>query len=167
MDRRCREIKRRRRVMGGKAGDWDDFPEKGRTRYLGGTSSAVRARLYEKGRQPEYAHLAMPDWVRLEVQVRPSKDARAEFAKLSPVEVWGAARWTRDIAAALLHEHVEPHAAGTVYRLSERERALRWMCEQYGPHLVGLLEDVGDWQAVGLTLGEMVHEAEERKRNRS
>jgi predicted transcriptional regulator len=35
--------------MGGKAGDWDDFPEKGRTLYLGSTSSPVRARLYEKG----------------------------------------------------------------------------------------------------------------------
>ena len=35
--------------MGGKAGDWDDFPEKGRTLYLGSQSSPVRMRLLRKG----------------------------------------------------------------------------------------------------------------------
>ena len=52
--------------MGGKAGDWDDFPEKGRTLYLGSQSSPVRMRLYEKGLQPEYAHLNRPNWARIE-----------------------------------------------------------------------------------------------------
>ena len=41
---------------------WDDFPEKGRTLYLGSQSSPVRMRLYEKGLQPEYAHLNRPNW---------------------------------------------------------------------------------------------------------
>jgi hypothetical protein len=41
------EVKKERRIMGGKAGDWDDFPEKGRTLYLGSQSSPVRMRLYE------------------------------------------------------------------------------------------------------------------------
>ena len=36
------EVKKERRIMGGKAGDWDDFPEKGRTLYLGSQSSPVR-----------------------------------------------------------------------------------------------------------------------------
>lgn len=70
------EVKKERRIMGGKAGDWDDFPEKGRTLYLGSQSSPVRMRLYEKGLQPEYAHLERPNWARIEVQVRPSKDAK-------------------------------------------------------------------------------------------
>jgi hypothetical protein len=30
----CVEVKKDRRIMGGKFGDWDDFPEKGRTLYL-------------------------------------------------------------------------------------------------------------------------------------
>ena len=38
--------------MGGKAGDWDDFPEKGRTLYLGSQSSPVRMRLYERACSP-------------------------------------------------------------------------------------------------------------------
>ena len=74
------EVKKDRRIMGGKAGDWDDFPEKGRTLYLGSQSSPVRMRLYEKGLQPEYAHLQRPNWARIEVQVRPAKEAKEAFS---------------------------------------------------------------------------------------
>ena len=81
------EVKKERRIMGGKAGDWDDFPEKGRTLYLGSQSSPVRMRLYEKGLQPEYAHLNRPNWARIEVQVRPAKEAKETFSSLSPMEV--------------------------------------------------------------------------------
>lgn len=157
------EVKKRRRIMGGKAGDWEDFPEKGRTQYLGSKSSPVRMRLYEKGLQPEYAHLNRPDWARIETQVRPAKDAKNEFASLSPIEVWGAARWTREIAAAVLQQHVDPHPAGTTYRLTEQETALRWMCKQYGAHLVGLAQDLGSWECVGLTLSEMIREAAKKR----
>ena len=147
------------RIMGGQAGDWDDIPEKGRTLYLGSTSSPVRARLYEKGLQPEYAHLNRPDWTRIEAQIRPKgTEAKEAFSKLSPIEVWGAGKWTRDIAAAVLHQHVDPHPAGSTYRLSERETALRWMCKQYGAHLVSLAADLGGWDCVGLTLSEIMQE---------
>lgn len=155
------EIKKERRIMGGKAGDWDDFPEKGRTLYLGSQSSPVRMRLYEKGLQPEYVHLKRPNWTRIEVQVRPAKEAKEAFATLSPIDVWGASRWTREIAAKVLKQHVDPHPAGTTYRLTDQETALRWMCKQYGQHLVGLLQDCGSWSAAGLTLGEII--AEQRK----
>lgn len=159
----CIEVKKEHRIMGGKAGDWDDFPEKGRTQYLGSKNSPVRLRLYEKGLQPEYEHLNMPNWSRLEVQVRPAKDAKDSFSKLSPMEVWGASRWTRDIAARLLQSHVEPHPAGTVYRLSDQETALRWMCKQYGQHLIALASDLGDWACVGKTLQEII-DAQKRGR---
>lgn len=157
--RSCRAVKKAHRVMGGKAGDWEDFPEKGRTLYLGSKSSVNRARLYEKGLQPEYAHLHRENWVRLEVQVRPKGDTAGQlYASLSPVEVWGAGRWTRDLAAQVLKEHVDPHPSGTTYRLSERETALRWMCKQYGSHLVGLAQDLGSWDCVGRTLSEIIQE---------
>ena len=152
------EVKKERRIMGGKAGDWDDFPEKGRTLYLGSQSSPVRMRLYEKGLQPEYAHLNRPNWARIEVQVRPAKEAKEAFASLSPLEVWGAARWTRDIAAKVLEQHIDPHPAGTTYRLTDRETALRWMCKQYGQHLTSLAQDLGGWDCVGLTLQEIIAE---------
>jgi hypothetical protein len=154
----CTSVKRKHRIIGGKAGDWDDFPEKGRTLYLGSTQSATRLRLYEKGLQPQYAHLERPNWVRIETQVRPEKEAKEAFATLSPLDVWGSSRWTRDLAAEVLEGHVDPHPAGTTYRLSERENALRWMCKQYGKHLVSLAADLGNWENVGLTLNELLKE---------
>lgn len=154
--RQCRAVKKAHRIMGGKAGDWEDFPEKGRTLYLGAKSSTTRARLYEKGLQPEYEHLKRPDWVRLEVQVRPKREARYEYSQLSAAAVWGASRWTRDLAATILKNHVDPHPAGTVYRQTSDERALNFMCRQYGAHLMRLYGDLGDWESVGLTLSEII-----------
>lgn len=156
--RACRAIKKAHGIVGGKFGDWEDFPEKGRTLYLGARSSVTRARLYEKGLQPEYQHLNKPNWVRLEVQVRPAGEAKVGFSKASPLDMWGASKWSRDIAAQVLKEHVDPHPAGTVYRLSERENALRWMCKQYGAHLLSLADDLGGWECIGLTLAEMMAE---------
>jgi hypothetical protein len=154
--RACRQVKTAHRIIGGKAGDWEDFPEKGRTLYIGSKSSVTMARLYEKGLQPEYAHLARPNWVRLEAQIRPAKEAKAAFAHVSPLEAWGASRWTRDLAAIVLKEHVDPHPAGTTYRHSERDVAINWMCKQYGTHMLSLAADLGGWDMLGLTLGEQI-----------
>ena len=155
----CQHVKRDHKLRGEKQGDWDDFPELGRTLYLGARSSVTRARLYEKGKQPEYVHLERPNWARIEVQVRPAKEAKAEYARLTPLEVWGASAWTRELAGKVLQEHVEAHPAGSTYRITEREAALRWMCKQYGSHLIGLKEDVGSWECLGLTLREYLKEA--------
>lgn len=164
----CRSVKRAHKLVGERRGDWEDHPEKGRTQYLGSASSPVRARLYEKGLQPEYLHLSKPNWARLELQVRPTKDAKESFSKLSPVEVWGASKWARDLAALALLEHVDPHPAGTVYRLSSHDHKLRWMCRQYGGALMQLAEDCGGWDVAGLTLRELLLEVQrEDKRMRA
>lgn len=154
----CMEVKGKHRLKGERRGDWEDFPEEGRTLYLGAPTSVARVRLYEKGKQPEYRHLAKPDWARIEVQVRPAKAAKAAYNRATPADVWGATAWTRDLAGRVLAEHVDPHPAGTVYRKTERDRALAWMCKQYGAHLVSLKEDLGDWANVGRTLAEMIKE---------
>lgn len=138
-------------------GDWDQ-PELGRTVMLGARTSAVRARLYEKGKQPEFAHLGRHDLVRLEVQVRPQKDARETYSGLSAVEVWAGSKWTRDLAAEVLVEHLDARPAGTIWRESQRDRALRFMAKQYGAHLVSLAADLGGWEVLGLTLAEMISE---------
>lgn len=155
------KVKADHKLYGERRGDWE-FPELGRTQYLGANSSAIRARLYEKGRQPEYRHLERWDLCRLEIQVRPAKEAKDEFSKLSPLEVWGASKWTRQLAAAVLNEHLDPHAPGTIRRDTNRDRALKWMSLQYGPHLVSLAEDLGGWDMLGRTLGEMVREEKAR-----
>lgn len=161
----CIEVKKAHRLKGSKAGDWDDFPEDGRTLYLGSTASAVRVRLYEKGKQPEYKHLDKPNWARIEVQARPAKEHKTEFASLSAADVWGASTWTRELAGRVLAEHIDPHPAGTTYKLTERDSALRWMCKQYGAHLLDLAQDLGGWDCVGLTLREMISESKSKSRN--
>jgi DNA relaxase NicK len=147
----CLDVKREHGLYGDRAGDWD-FPELGRTQYLGATTSAVRGRLYEKGKQPEYRHLGRPDLVRLEIQVRPQKEAKDAYAHFQPTEVWGASKWSRDLAARVLTEDVERLPAGTVWRESSTARKTRWLCRQYGPLLLDLKRDFGDWECVGREL---------------
>lgn len=148
-------VTRAHRLYAERRGDWDGHPELGRTYMVGAQSSPIRARLYEKGRQPEYRHAGRPDWVRLELQVRPQKDAKDSFSRLSALDVWGASKWTRQLAAEVLHEHLDPHPPGTVRRETERDRALGFMVEQYGAHLVSLAADCGGWDVMGLTLREI------------
>jgi hypothetical protein len=159
----CLEVKRNHRLKGSRIGDWEDFPEDGRTLMLGAPTSAARVRLYEKGKQPEYRHLAKTDWTRIEVQVRPAKDARTAYNRITAADVWGASKWTRELAGKVLEQHVDPHAAGTVYRLPERERSLGWACKQYGAPLLSLREDCGSDAAFGATILEMIREQREKK----
>lgn len=156
--RSVRSVKREHRIWGETRGDWEDHPEKGRTYYLGATTSPTRFRLYEKGKQPEYEHLNRPDWARAEVQVRPQKEAKHAFAALSPLDVWGSSGWSRDLAGKILNNHVDPHPAGTVYRKTDLERRLSWLCTQGGPTLMELYSLCGSWECVGLTLGEKLKE---------
>lgn len=158
LHRACRAVKKAHGIYGEKYGDWEDHPEKGRTFYLGAKSSPTRMRLYEKGLQPQHAFLERPNWARLELQVRPVKDAKEMFSSVTPMEVWGSSRWSRAVAASVLMEHVDPHPAGTVYRETERDAALRWMCKQYGAHLLSLADDLGSWDCVGRTLSEIITE---------
>jgi DNA relaxase NicK len=151
-------------LYGERRGDWDK-PEFGRTQYLGANSSAVRARLYEKGKEPDMRHLSRPDLVRLEVQVRPAKEAKETFAKLSAAEVWGASKWSRDLAGRALEASIERNPAGAVWRQTTTERRLRFLARQYGPTLIGLAHDLGSWECVGLTLRDYVQD-EKRRRGR-
>lgn len=157
------EVKQEHRLKGEKRGDWD-FPEDGRTQYLGSDQSAVRARLYEKGKQPGYRHLERFDLARLEIQVRPVKAAKTVFSSLDALQVWGASPFTRDLAARILQLAVDKQAAGTVWKRSKPLAALGFACQQYGPAFLWLHDHVGDWQSVGLTLGEMIAEVQEKKR---
>jgi hypothetical protein len=155
--RPVRSVKRAHRIWGERRGDWQQ-PEKGRTMNLGAPSSPTKFRLYEKGKQPEYAHLGRVDWVRAEVQVRPQKEAKSSYAAITPLDAWGASRWSRDLAGHILADHVDPHPAGTTYRQTDLETRLDWLCRQGGPTLVELHALVGSWECVGLTLSECIKE---------
>jgi hypothetical protein len=145
------------------AGDWHRG-EDGRTVYIGSKSSPVRVRCYEKGKQVlalggPAALEASPDWVRLEVQVRPQKQARIAAAKATPEEAWGYASFTQQLAHRALSLDV-PKIDGRTWRETDDERAFRFMCRQYGPMLRRLLADLGSWECVGLTIGHSLDEIE-------
>jgi len=88
--------------------------------------------------------------------VRPTKEAKDTYSTADALAVWGASGWTREIASAVLAAELAPLPAGTTYRLDDQERALRFMCKQYGAHLIGLRNDLGGWEEVGLKLAEMI-----------
>ena len=159
----CLEVKRTGHIYAQQLGDWEQ-PEKGRTYMMGAATSVARVRLYEKGKQPEYAHLPeLVNLARIEVQVRPAKAAKAAFNEIAPAGVWGATRWTRELAGKVLQDHIDPHPAGTVYRQTDLERRLGWICTQGGATLLELLEQCGTWECVGLTLGEKIAELKARQ----
>lgn len=150
-------VKAKHGLYGPKAGDWD-FPELGRTQYLGAPSSAVRVRLYEKGKEPDMRHLQRPDWCRLEIQVRPQKEGKTTYSTASAESVWGASPYTRDLAEVIFLSRVEALAAAGGRRLPDRERALRFMCRQYAVAMTSYADDLGGWDVLGLSLREMVEE---------
>lgn len=154
-----------RRLKLATVGDWlrPGSPD-GRTLYVGSFKSPVFVRLYEKGKQmraQEPTRRYSDDWVRLEVQVRPQKDARFSAATATPADAWGYARWTTDVAAeafALDVERVQAYED----READDERALFYLVKQYGAVLGRLAESLGSWDRVGADLLGRV----ERQKNR-
>lgn len=154
-------------------------PTAGRTQYIGSPSSNFRARLYEKGyeqlarmkwhpvglrfRTPE-GELVEPDnWVRLELQVRPQGEAAKHLAAhATPEEFWGFSHWTHELAAKTMALNLERITLRQHKHLANDEK-LRWMCKMYGNALQNLRDDVGDWKAVGMTIGELLQEVRAHK----
>jgi hypothetical protein len=136
-----------------------DDPEDGSTYYLGATTSAVRFRLYEKGKQLR-SQLADPatyrlDHLRLETQWRPPKPARQTASTLTPGEVWGVSAYTREIAATVLLGGPERiHTTARLRTTVERRNAA--LTRQYGSHLRDMLRAAGSPEAFGVNLAVML-----------
>lgn len=129
----------------------DLSPDEGRTQYVGATSSWLRVRCYEKGKQlfaetgdPAYRDLF--DWTRLELQVRPTKDFKSDAAKLGPESFWGCSPWTRQLVSEALAMNPTPISARP-RRLSDRERAMRALVAQYGATIRDQVQHLGGWDA--------------------
>lgn len=146
----CRRIARDHRVKGHTQAP-DDLGD-GSTYYIGSKSSATTFRCYEKGKQ--LRHLAADpetiplDWVRLETQFRPVRDAKDLAASLTADQVWGVSRWTLRIARDLL--------ANGCSRLTVRPRLLTSFerrsiaaDRQYGALFAEIAAKFGGWEAVG------------------
>jgi DNA relaxase NicK len=117
-------------------GDWvTEGAPLGRTFYVGAPSSAVRVRLYEKGKQlvatgKAGAGSVSPDWCRIEVQTRPEGESRTIAAAAAPEAFWGLSDWSRELARRAFGLDVERIHVKEVRDL-DTHRSLRAMARQY------------------------------------
>lgn len=162
----------------------------GRTQYIGSPSSDYRGRLYEKGleqlakyrdwfakaypqfeppivqslKAPTGETMTPEDWIRLEVQCRPDgEQARRAAAVATPEQAWGFTSWSHELAKSALKLDLQRFYIRQ-RKVSKDDETLRWMCQQYGGMLTRLAADLGDWKAVGLQIGETIHEHHRLKR---
>jgi len=127
---------------------------KSRTMYLGSPSSRVRLRLYEKGRFEQQLgnSEASDNWFRLEVQVRPTGEAREKAAFVTPEEAWGFSPWTREIASRVMNLDVD-RVTMQLKREPDYVRAIEALRTQYTKTLRKALNVEGSWDKVGELLG--------------
>ena len=136
------------RIKTNTVGDWIKG-EDGRTLYLGGRTSIARARVYEKGIQVGHDR----DWVRAELQVRPTGDGKAALCAIEPAAVFGATPWTLDLAERLGVPEIQAIRVRDPWRATDDERALSFMLKQYGPLLERQAVEHGGWDRLGLFMG--------------
>lgn len=140
------------RVKGGYVALPDNV-EDGRTWAAGVRGGVGYLRLYEAGKHPDRLHLAMPDWVRAELECRPhyAKD-KAAAARMSPAEVWGMSSWTHSVGQALTQSELpryQPearefsHDKTVLYLATKFRRCLETMLED-GLHLESTFRQI--WQ---------------------
>lgn len=148
MIKQASEFALERKIKTNHQGDWLTGVA-GRTLYLGSKDSVVQVRIYEKGKKEG----GNPDWVRLEIQVRPSKAASKEVAaNFEPFQWWQSSKWSWDFMNKVFcHEAQRSvQTLGTVWRASDRERAVLALVAQYG----NILEEVASslpsgWDDIG------------------
>jgi hypothetical protein len=142
---------KQRSLTSSTVGDWLG-EKKGRTLYVGSRKSAAYMRIYEKGLQLNMS----PSWVRSELVLQPSKQAdKARLATITPEAAWGAAAWSRAYIAAISSLSVEA-LDRTPEAPTNHERALHFLCKQYGKTLIAQSDALGSWQALGLHLRDLI-----------
>lgn len=164
----CLAVADARGLSVSQAGDWHRL-EAGRTLYCGSRQSEVFTRLYEKGLEqigkapsPEHAAAVPRDWQRLELVIKPRKaPRRAAAAVLEPVDMFGYAIWSRELAARLWALDI-PAVDASSWSASDEDRALAWLVRQYGSTLAARADRLGGWELLGLQLGRMVEQRLDR-----
>lgn len=146
---------------------------KGRTCYLGATSSHTRLRLYDKAEElrQQFAQdpvklAAIPaELARLEVQVRPqTPQGKRLAATVEPMVLMGSAAWTRELMRQVAGLDLDPFEAGKVWRQSDDDRAYSAVLSQYGGLLSRMKADLGSWDMVGRQIGDDLAQRQEAAR---
>ena len=129
-------------------GDWSRG--QARTLYLGSQQSPSQLVLYEKG----YESGGDLDWVRLEVRIRPQRDAKAKVATWEPLDAFRGSRWLCGALEAVGWGELVPHSVGTVRKPSDVDRQRAALLRQYGRILAAWADDCGGWDALGSELAQ-------------
>lgn len=111
-------------------------PEEGETLYVGGKTSPLTWRIYQKGFEQLAKGRCKPEevdrnWVRIEAEIKPLTRDKLRFSTIGPQEMLGYARWSRILAAEILALDLEP-----IYR-SERDASSFWIAARYGVESYG------------------------------
>ncbi len=147
---RCKDASDSYKTTRSMVGDWDVLGSpSGRTYYIGAKSSVCQARLYEKGKKDG----GSKDWVRLEIQVRPSKqDGKIKASYWQAQDFWKASSWSAYLHGAVMYKAVKerPDTLGTTWRASDQERALIALVTQYGKTMEEIASSLPDgWASLG------------------
>jgi hypothetical protein len=127
--------------------------EGGATLYVGSPRSEVQLRLYKKSEQlkqlhPEKADEIQDGIVRFELVTRPGKRVVKEaVANMHPDDVWGLAKWSRELARLVLAIDA-PRVATHFRRPANYTRSLHFLGVQYGGIMRARAAAVGTAQAV-------------------
>lgn len=146
--------------------------KKGRTVYLGASTSHTRLRIYDKAEQlraqfakdPVRLATVPAELARFECQVRPQTPMAKQIAAMAdPLTVMGSSRWMRVLMGLVAGVELEPFQAGRPWRQSDDERAYAALLAQYGGLLKRMQGDLGEWDMVGRQIGHDLAEREAAK----
>mgnify|MGYP001153684155 CR=1 FL=1 len=121
-------------------GDWSRG--KSRTLYIGSARSPVQIRLYEKGYEMQGMDTTRPNWVRLEVQVRPAKKRRVAASAWKPADAFCCGWVSEAIERFFFIPHCH-HPIGYEKTDTDRLRRRQWLFKVGARALRELLEDHG------------------------
>lgn len=136
----CVQIAVKNRLGTTMLGDWSGREQSGRTLYIGSAKSAMRVRVYEKGRQPDTMPQD-PDWLRFELVCRPKGQAyRKSASSLTPYDFALSHPAFAEIVASYYHDisaRGAPVSLSETYsrHQSDADQALEYMFRQYGKSL--------------------------------
>jgi hypothetical protein len=147
-------IKKKYKLYGQRGGDWEDFPELGRSYYLEKRKRpGVMARLYQKGLYEEWLHVGLPTWSRLEFEIYPDSHNAHLYASATPIQALAARRWAADLAGRVLKRDIA--RLPVVKKKADKTpmETLEWIGENYWRTLVACRQSLSSWEEVGVLLG--------------
>lgn len=128
-------------------GRWHDG--EARTLYIGSPKSRVMVRIYEKGfEQTAKGNPSDPNWVRVELQLRPNDSTEKAHAGQLDAEGIIASTWATDLYAYLgIADLVREKSIRTPKVVSSEEQFRIWLAKTHGKRINLWVEEAGSFDA--------------------